>query len=119
MGSDRLVPLVLYFTDQRGVESHVEWKRADGKPTPENIQRWVDVYVVSQYPGNINEDLGKLHGQLLVPNKARIVRQLGGGRREMVVAWQAPAFMVLPKHEVITVAHPAVRRRAKRPRLTR
>lgn len=124
MGRDRLIPLVLYFTDHRGVETHLAWVRSDGRPTPENIQRWVNWYIQSQYPGQVNEAIAKTFGQLLVPTKARIVRQPS---REVVATWTAPKFMALPptpssqqlKKLPIVKRSPARGKKGSRARLSR
>lgn len=124
MGRSVMATHVLYYTDQGG-EHWAVWGRGNGKPSPENIEAWVNSFVVSQYVGNINDGIAKAAGMIMVPHEGRIYRQLGHGQKEMVATWKAPAFWALPPHRLITVAQPDVRRpsrsrnRSSRPRLSR
>ncbi len=123
MGRSVMATHVLYYTDQGG-EHWAVWQKGNGRPSPENIERWIDSFVASQYPGNINEGIAKAHNVLVVPREGRIYRQLGAGQKQLVAEWKAPSFWALPEFRKITVDHPDVRRpvrrsRNQRPRLTR
>lgn len=108
---------------RRWADSPGEWRvKEAGKPTPENIHRYVEVFVQSQYPGGVNEHLAKDAGYLLVPVSATITKQ---PEQRVVAEWTAPKFMALPSGKAParrggTPGRSRARRsRRSNPRLTR
>lgn len=65
------------------------WQRKYGKPTPENIERYIRLYVKSQEPGGPNAHIAKSLGYLDIPNQGRVIRQRDN---KLVAEWKAPAF---------------------------
>jgi len=63
-----------------------------GRPTNENLAKYVEAYHESLKPGNTNWHLCKSASHIPYWNKARIIRQKTG---EIVAEWNAPAFMVV------------------------
>lgn len=57
---------------------------ADGKPTAENLKKYVEAFIASQEPGKPNAHIPKAFGHKIVPTWARIVRN---GSREVVATY--------------------------------
>ena len=87
-----------YALDMQGMTStcwDAKWAKTKyGKvlPTVAQLESFVMEYVVSTYPGYVNDHIGKAYG-LKIPSFARI--RMNGGN-EVKVEWKAPMFMVLP-----------------------
>jgi hypothetical protein len=64
----------------------------DGKPTAENLAKWVQAFIDSHKPGGSNHHLSSM-GTLPIPSYARIV--LNDGSRTLVAEWKAPMFMAI------------------------
>jgi len=74
--------------NNHGLADSFVWERSYGKPTPENIEKWVSGYIRSHFKGGANDHIGK------TPNvsSAQIVNQK---TQKVVTSWRAPAFWVL------------------------
>jgi len=62
-------------------------------PTVKQLEEFVMAYVVSTYPGYVNEHLGQAFG-ITIPSYARI--KMNGELWNAIIEWRAPNFMVLP-----------------------
>ena len=65
-------------------------------PTVKQLEEFVMAYVVSTYPGFINEHIGRAFG-ITVPSYARI--KMNGELYGSIIEWRAPAFLVMPNAE--------------------
>lgn len=93
MGRSRLIPIVIELLETPGMYiTPMEWQtKHAGKPTLENVQRYVYEFVQSQKTGEPNFGIGKT---LIVPNRARVYKQTRNGR-ELLVEWTAPMFWAI------------------------
>ncbi len=64
-----------------------------GKPTAENLAKYIDRYHESLKPGGSNHGLVTTFGTKVYANAARIVRNDGSG--VVVAEWKAPPFMLI------------------------
>jgi hypothetical protein len=70
----------------------MEWRTKDaGKPTTENIEKWVRKFIDSQKKGEPNFGIADI---LLIPNTAKVYKQTRSGK-SLVAEWQAPKFMLI------------------------
>lgn len=94
MGKSSIVRNVIELTERVDTVSnkvHMAWNSKNyGKPTGENIEKFVVSYIKSLMPGGVNEHIFK--GRT-IPNisKAKVRNQLSG----VVVEWNAPMFFVI------------------------
>ncbi len=102
-----------YRIEQAGLNLHpthrlttsAEWDvRAYGRPTRENIARFVEAQTRSFMSGGPNHSLAEEMGYLPVPSRVRVVEQKSG---RVVAEWEAPAFMALPEPVDLTLEEAA------------
>jgi hypothetical protein len=67
--------------------------KESGKPTAENLAKWVEAYHRSLEPGGVNAHIFRSIGHVPYLTAARIVRNVSGG--ETVAEWIAPMFMAV------------------------
>lgn len=65
----------------------------NGKPTNENLAKYVQDYIDSLKPDGVNKHVSKALGYIPMPKWARIVRN--DGSREILAEWFAPIFMTI------------------------
>ena len=96
-------PKYAIVTDCRGmVASRSAWNvkppvgcaKGHGKPTAENLEKYVGAFIDSLRPGGPNRHLFTAFGTKVIPNAVRIIRNDGSGL--VVAEWKAPMFMALP-----------------------
>lgn len=75
------------------VKPPVGCKVGHGKPTEENLAKYVATFIDSMKPGEPNRHLWTAYGSNAVPHAARIIRNDGSGL--VVAEWKAPMFMAL------------------------
>jgi hypothetical protein len=69
------------------------WKvKEHGKPTTDNIDKYVRAFIDSTKLGGCNDHFSKDAGYIPVPNYARIVRQADN---QVMAEWRAPMFMAI------------------------
>lgn len=73
------------------------WRpKQSGRPSTENIEKYIAEYVRSSGIGGANEHIGRMLGRMMIPPKsARIVRQTGPNAGEVVASWTCPAFWAI------------------------
>jgi hypothetical protein len=64
-----------------------------GKPTAENLAKYIETFRKSLHPGGANEHLMKAYGSKALPNAARIILNDGSGT--VVAEWKAPMFWAI------------------------
>lgn len=93
MGRSYMPKYRIEFSDQGGPQFPQAWRvREYGKPTTENIEKWVHSLVDSMKIGGVNEHISRAVGYIPVPNRAKVVNQYTG---ETVATWTAPMFMAI------------------------
>lgn len=75
------------------VKPPVGCKTGYGKPTAENLEKYVATYLDTLKPGGVNRGLVETFGMKVIPNAARIVHNDGSGL--VVAEWKAPMFMAI------------------------
>jgi hypothetical protein len=78
------------MTERRTMLTPMSWRSEYGKPTAENLEKYVRKYIDSLKIGGTNQHVSLSLGYIPVPDSARIVRQKTG---EVVATWKAPMFM--------------------------
>ncbi len=77
--------------EMEGCTSMAWWERerygipGKGKPTNENLEKYVQAYISSLQPEGCNKHISKALGYMPVPNWARIRHNCAGG--EVVAEW--------------------------------
>jgi hypothetical protein len=67
-------------------------QQCHGRANAEQLARYVASMIESFKPGGVNYHVSESSGVIVVPHRARIVRQKTG---EVVAEWEAPAFMAI------------------------
>ena len=75
------------------VKPPVGCKTGYGKPTAENLAKYVETYLGTLKPGGVNRHLVTAFGSKVIPHAVRVVKN--DGSREVVAEWKAPMFMAL------------------------
>jgi hypothetical protein len=93
MGKSRIIPIVIEFGKIPGFHiTPMAWNsKVHGKPTTENIQRYVRTFIDSQKVGEPNFGIAQT---IIVPNDAQVYKQTKNGRT-LLATWKAPMFMAI------------------------
>ena len=93
MGRSRLIPIIIELLETPGMYiTPMEWRtKHEGKPTLENVQKFVYNFVQSQKTGEPNFGVAD---KLIVPNRAKVYKQTRNGR-ELLTEWTAPTFWAI------------------------
>jgi hypothetical protein len=92
MGRSRLIPIVIEIRCPGFNVSPMEWRNKEsGKPTTENIGKWVQSFIDSQKLGEPNFGVAQ---KLCIPTSARVYKQTRDGKVELAT-WDAPMFMAI------------------------
>lgn len=68
------------------------WRKEYGKPTQDNLTKWVESYNNALKPDGVNAHVSKALGHMPILSHAKIVRQSTG---DTICEWNAPVFMVV------------------------
>ena len=75
------------------------WNSRDmGRPTPSNLEKMLLGYSESCGPDGPNRAIGEALGRLpTLPRRARVVRQKGPNKGEVVAEWVHPPFLLVTR----------------------
>jgi hypothetical protein len=91
MGTSRRINIVIEMEMNNGSSAWAEWLAQYGKPTTENIQKYMDEFVTSCKPGGCNEHIGLSE----IPYRAIVKKQVKNGKPEILGKWKAPMFWAI------------------------
>lgn len=87
MGTSRIVPIILKIDST----TPMAWRKEYGKPTLENLEKWITEYSRSLEIGGVNQHVSLSLGYVPYPRTAKIIRQRTG---EVLASWKAAMFQV-------------------------
>lgn len=93
MKHTRTIPYIVKITWSNGLTESGEYSvKQSGKPTADNLSKYIDVLVASMKPGGCNEHLGLK----IIPSNAVLIKQGKTPRLNVELAtWKAPMFWVI------------------------